>query len=454
MKTANCQVRLNRSPFQSGRFRLAAVTALLAVCTMPERFGSVSCLGSDPASIGSTPSPSSVISANDWPWWRGPQHNGIANADQHPPLRWSETENIAWSAAIPGRGHGAPIVVGDQVVLATADSERDIESLLCFDRNTGEQLWESVIHQGKLPVKMNSKASLASSTVACDGERFFINFLHDGAAWTTAVDRNGQKLWQTRICSYTIHQGYGSSPLIYGDLVIVSADNKGDGGGAVAALNRATGEIIWKQPRPQKPNYPSPVVIQADNREQLILTGCDLITSLNPNTGEKLWEVEGATTECVTTAVTDGTHIFTSGGYPRNHVSAVLADGSGTVIWENPTRIYVPSMICKDGYLFAVLDAGIAMCMDCKTGKELWKGRLAGTFSASPVLVGNLMFATNEEGQTFIFKATAEKFEELGRNNLGDNVFATPTICGGRIYMRAAKTIEGQRKEFLFCIAQ
>ena len=394
------------------------------------------------------------VAATDWPWWRGPNHNGIAAADQSPPTTWSESENVAWSTAVPGRGHGAAIVVGDQVVLATADKERDLESVLCFDRATGKQLWESIVHRGNLPVKMNEKASLASSTLACDGDRFFINFLNDGAAWTTALDRNGKQLWQTRITDYVIHQGYGSSPFIYKDLVIVSADNKGQGGGAVAGLNRATGEIVWKHARPQKRNYPSPVVLHVDGQDQLILTGCDLITSLNPQTGETLWEVEGATTECVTTTVTDGTHIYTSGGYPRNHISAVVADGSGKVAWENPTRVYVPSMLCKDKHLFAVLDAGIAMCMRSDTGEEVWKGRLAGTFSASPVMVGDLIYATNEEGQTFVFMASNEKFQQVSRNKLGDNVFATPTICGGRIYMRAAKIIDGQRKEFLYCIAE
>ncbi len=397
----------------------------------------------------SQPSPIS-FSAADWPWWRGPERNGIANADQLPPITWSETENVLWKVAIPGRGHGSPTVFGEQVVLATADMDRQVQSVLCFDRKSGTQLWEAVVHQGGLTTKGNQKASLASSTVAGDGERFFINFLNNDAVWTTALDRNGNKLWQQKITDYVLHQGYGSSPAPFQHLVIVSADNKG--GGAVAGLNRATGEVVWKRERPAKPNYPSPIILNVDGKDQLFLTGCDLVTCLDPLTGELIWEIEGATTECVTSTVTDGRHIYTSGGYPKNHISAVATDGSGQVVWENPTRSYVPSMLHKDGMLFAVLDAGIATCLNSSTGQELWKGRLNGTFSSSPVLVGDLIYATNEDGTTFLFKVSDQQLEVVGQNQLGSSVFATPTICGSRIYMRVALQQGETRQEMLYCL--
>ena len=172
------------------------------------------------------------VGENDWPWWRGPSQNGIASPDQDPPLSWSESENIAWKAKVPGRGHGAPIVVGDRVYLATGDRERKVQSILCYSRSTGEQIWESIVHRGGLMSK-NKKASEASSTIACDGRSLFINFLNDGVVYTTALDLNGEQLWQTEITRYVVHQGYGSSPALYQSLVLVSADNKQ--GGAVAA---------------------------------------------------------------------------------------------------------------------------------------------------------------------------------------------------------------------------
>ncbi|MEQ9411079.1 MAG: PQQ-binding-like beta-propeller repeat protein [Fuerstiella sp.] len=388
----------------------------------------------------------------DWPWWRGPARNGIASADQNPPLTWSEDENVLWRVPVPGRGHGSATVVGDQVFLAAADPVNEEQRVLCVDRQTGQSLWSTVVHRGGFPEKGNQKASLASSTPACDGSRVFINFLNDGAIYTSALDLNGQLLWQTKISDYVIHQGYGSSPALYQHLVIVSADNKG--GGAIAALHRATGEVAWRRSRPAKPNYASPAILNVAGRDQLLFTGCDLVTSLNPLTGEQLWEIEGATTECVTTTVTDGRHIFTSGGYPKNHISAVAADGSGRVVWENNVRTYVPSMLVKDGYLYAVLDAGIATCRSAETGAEQWKGRLAGTFSSSPVLVGDRIYAGNEEGSTFVFAATPEKFELLATNRLGDSVFATPTICGSRIFLRVAFEQDGARQEYLYCLGQ
>ncbi len=393
-----------------------------------------------------------TVAATDWPWWRGPNRNGIAAADQKPPLKWSDSENVVWKSPVPGRGHGSPTVVGDQVFLATADHEREVQSLLCFHRQTGKQLWQTEVHRGGFEKKGNDKSSLASSTPACDGQRVFINFLHDGAIYTTALDRDGQKIWQTKVADYVLHQGFGSSPALFGPLVLVSADNKGTG--ALVALERGTGKVVWKRERPKTPNYASPILLAVAGREQLLFTGCDLVTSLDPLSGKQLWEIKGSTTECVTSAVTDGRLVFTSGGYPKNHVSAVRADGSGEVAWENNTRVYVPSMIVKDGYLYAVQDAGTAVCWKSDTGKEVWKGRLGGTFSASLVLVGDHLFATNESGRTFIFKADPGAFELVAQNQLGDEVLATPAICGDRIYMRVVLNREGKRQEMLYCLGK
>ena len=388
----------------------------------------------------------------DWPWWRGLEHDGITSADQNPPVKWSDSENIVWNVPVPGRSHGSPIVVGDQVVLTAADHDRKLQSVLCFDRKTGKQLWETVVHEGGLDIKNNEKSSMASASAACDGKRIFVNFLNGDSVFMTALDRNGKKIWQTKLTNYINHQGFGSSPLLYKDLVIGVSDNKG--GGAVVAMNRATGEIVWKRDRPAKPNYSSPVIFNVAGKDQMFLIGCDLVTSFNPLTGETLWEVEGATTECVTTTVTDGKHIYTTGGYPKNHVSAVAADGSGKLVWENPTRSYVPSLLTRNGYLYAVMDAGIAMCWKSDTGEEVWKGRLNGTFSSSPVMVGELIYASNEEGQTFVFKASTEKLEIVSTNQLGTSVFSTPVFCDNRMYQRIAVDKDGKRQEMLYCIGQ
>jgi outer membrane protein assembly factor BamB len=388
----------------------------------------------------------------DWPWWRGPTRDGVAVAEQAPPQTWSETENILWKAKVPGRGHASPTVCGDRVFLATADETQEIQSVLCYDRRTGRELWKVDVHAGKMDHKGHKKSSQASATVACDGERVFANFLHDGGIYTTALDLDGRQLWQSRISDFVTHQGFGSSPAIYQSLVLVSTDNKA--GGVVAALDRQTGKTVWEKERPKQPNYTSPVVLNVAGRDQLLLSGCDHVSSFDPLTGKPLWEIEGSTTECVGSIVTDGMLVFASGGYPKKLTVAVRADGSGKVAWENTTQTYVPSMMVHNGYLFTVTDAGIAYCWKAATGEEMWKERLGGTFNTSPVLVGDQLFATDQEGKTTIFQASPEGFQLVGTNQLGEDVYATPVFCGGQIFMRVAEGTDAARQEWLYCIGR
>ena len=395
--------------------------------------------------------PFAELAAKDWPWWRGPNRDGIANPDQNPPITFSETENVRWVADVPGRGHGSPIVFGERVYLAAADDDIQKQWVLCYDRATGKPIWRATIHEGGFPEKMNKKASNASSSVACDGERLFISFLHDKAVYTTALDMDGKQLWQTKITDYTLHQGYGSSPAIYKDLVIVSADNKQ--GGAVCGLNRNDGTIVWRQERPKLPNYPSPIILTAAGNEQLILTGCEKIVSYDPLTGNVNWETEGATTECVTSTVTDGKHVFTSGGYPKNHVSAIAADGSGKLIWENKGRVYVPSMYIRDGHLYGMMDAGVLVCWSAATGERLWRQRMGKPFTATPVPVGDLVYAASEMGNFYVAKATPEGCEIIAENQLGDQIYATPVIVNSQIFVRAAHDEDNDRRvEKLYCL--
>lgn len=392
-----------------------------------------------------------TIDEHDWPWWRGPNRNGVAIANQKPPLHWSESQNILWSSPVPGRGHGSPTIIGDRIFLATADYDEEVQSVLCYDRHSGRTIWKADVHRGGFPTGGHRKSNLGAASVASDGRSVYINFLNGGAVYTTALSLEGKQLWQTKISDFVLHQGFGSSPAIYESLVIASADNKG--GGALVALDRSSGKIVWKQERPKLANYTSPIILEAAGREQLILTGCNLVSSFDPLNGKKLWEIEGSTTEVVTSAVTDGQLVFVSGGYPRRHASAVRADGSGEIVWDKNISVYVPSMLVHEGHIFLVTDNGIARCWKAKTGEEVWRGRLSGTFSASPILVGENIFATNEDGKTFVFRADTERFELVAENQLGDIVLATPTICDSRIYMRVGEQRGGQHSDVLYCIA-
>lgn len=392
---------------------------------------------------------SAINPAKDWPAWRGPTQNGIAAPNQNPPTEWNEKQNILWHVPIPGRGHGTPTVVADRIYLATADESKQTQSVLCLDRLTGRTVWSADVHQGNLTTHGHRNTTQASSTVACDGERLFINFLNGGAVFTTALDLNGKRLWQEKICDFVVHQGFGSSPVLHGSLVLVAADHRG--GGTLAGLDRQTGKLVWSVSRPKIANYTSPAVVRAHGRDQMVLGGCNLISSFDPLTGRKLWEVDGATEECVVTMVTDGERVFMSGGYPKNHAVAILADGSGKVVWQNNTRLYVPSMIPKDGHLFMVLDSGMAACWKSDTGAELWKERLGGDFYASPVMVGDRIYASNVTGKTYVYVATPKAFQLLAANQLGNEAFASPVICDSRIYLRIAKQGD-QRQELLYCI--
>lgn len=399
---------------------------------------------------------SAVVEAADWPGWRGPNGDGVAvvEAGQEPPTEFGPGKNVRWATPLPGRAHGSACVVGDRVYITTAveTGEAAGQALVCLDRGTGAVRWQTTVHAGGLTQKINKKASWASGTPACDGERVYINFLNGDAVHTTALDLEGKIVWQTRLTNYVEHQGYGSSPLLHGPLVIVSADNKA--GGVVAGLDRKTGAFVWKVDRPKLPNYASPIVLKAAGREQLFLTGADLVSSYDPLTGKVLWEIAGATTECVTTTPTDGERIFTSGGYSKNHVAAVAADGSGRIVWELKERVYVPSMLVRDGHLFAVLDSGVAACWDSATGAEKWKARLGGNYSGSPTMAGDLIYVGSESGQLNVFKATTAGLEVVAENQVGGEIYSTPSICGGEIFLRVANYRGEERAETLFCFGK
>jgi hypothetical protein len=387
----------------------------------------------------------------DWPGWRGPTRDGHAAAGQTAPVKWSETENVVWRAAIRGRGHSSPTVVGNRIYLTTGDVATEEQLVVCFDRATGKQVWETVVHKGKFEKGGHRNTSHASSTAAWDGERLYVNFPNDKGVYTTALDAMGKILWQQRVADFVMHQGFGSSPVVHDSVVLVSADHRG--GGRLAGLDKRTGRIVWQDERPKIANYSSPAVITAAGKTQMVVAGCNLIASYDPASGKKLWEIEGSTEETVVTAVTDGSRIFASGGYPKNHVVAVEADGSGRIAWQNGARLYVPSMLVRDGHIFAMLDAGQAVCWKSDTGEELWREKVDKDFYASPVMVGNRIYATSQRGMTSVFEASPKHFKLLAQNQLGDEAFASPAICGNRIYLRSARKAE-PRQEYLWCIGE
>ncbi len=389
--------------------------------------------------------------AGDWPAWRGPSADGHAAPGQSVPVTWGESSNVLWKTPIPGRGHGSPTVVGNRIFLATADTDQEGQRVLCLNRQDGKLLWSTVVHKGSLDSGKHRLSAPATATIASDGERLYVNFPNSRAVFPSALNLNGELLWQKRICDFVMHQGFGVSPVVHGEAVLVNADNKG--GGKVAALNRRNGELLWSHDRPPLPNYTTPAIVRANGRLQMILSGCNLVSSFDPVSGAKLWEVAGSTEECVTAAVSDGQRVFVSGGYPRNHLAAVEADGSGKVAWQNQTRVYVPSMLLREGHLYAALDSGHVACFRADSGEELWKEKVDRDFYASPVMLGNRIFVTNLQANTSVVEVSPSGHKVLAQNKLGDESLSSPSICGNRIYLRFA-TSAPVRQEYLAAIGE
>ncbi|MBT6156946.1 MAG: PQQ-binding-like beta-propeller repeat protein [Planctomycetaceae bacterium] len=419
---------------------------LVAGCSRSEPVSEISVDGSQPV----VPVEGSNFGPDDWPFWRGPARNGLAQID-NVPTSWDENNNIVWKVDVPGRGHASPTVLGDRIFLATADEDAGTQSVICFDRNDGHQLWQSTVHNGGLPGSLgHQKSTHASSTVATDGERVFASFLNGDAIWVTALDLEGAQLWQTKVGPFDSSYGYAASPAIFKSFVIVAADH--NGGGFVAALHRKTGKLQWRKPRPAEQSYASPLVAHVAGKDQVLLCGAYLVASYDPNTGAELWSQEGTTKSCAGTMVYSDDLVYATGGYPDASVACYRADGSGELVWKNNKKLYVPSLLLHDGHLYAANDGGIAFCWNAKTGKNAWTGRLSGNFSASPVLAGGNIYVPNESGTTFVFKATPKTLNIIARNKLGDETMASPVICGDRIFLRVASRQRGTRQEMLYAI--
>jgi outer membrane protein assembly factor BamB len=329
-----------------------------------------------------------------------------------------------------------------------------VQSVLCFDRRTGTQLWKRDVNTGSFPDRIHSKNSHATSSVACDGTRLFATFLNHDRIQVVALDLDGKPVWEHVTTGYKPDEyknGYGASPLLHGNLVVITGDFDGDA--FMVGLDRETGKQVWNTPRPSRINYPSPVVTNIAGRDQLLLSGGDIVASYNPLSGEQLWKVAATTMATAGTMVWDGDLVFASGGFPKAGTVCIRADGSGKIVWENKQKCYEQSMLAVDGYLYAINDTGIAYCWHAETGAEQWRERLGGAISASPVQCGQHIYASNERGTTWVYRATPEKFELVSENQLGTAAFASPTICGNRIYLRVADSSGGPRQEFLYCIA-
>lgn len=397
--------------------------------------------------------------SSDWQQWRGPRGNGIADnaatpQGKLPPVTFSKDENVLWQSAIPGRGHGSPTVVGNRIYLSTADDAKGTQSLLSIDRESGQIVWQEVLMTSQKLPEIHNKNTHASSTVACDGERLFVTLYAQDSVWIHCRTIDGDAVWSRKLAPFRPKYpfGYAASPVLYGELVIATAESEAET--ALIGLDRKSGKEIWRSPRPQNSSYSSPALLQVGGRQQLVISGGRQITAYDPGTGKQLWSAEGAAKHTAGTVTGEGDYVLASGGYPESETTCIRADGSGRIVWKNNQKSYEQSMIVHDGYVYAFTDKGVAFCWELRSGKEMWKQRLAGPVSSSPVLVGDRIYAGNEKGALFVFLATPDRYVPLAENQLGSDIFPTPTYLDGKIYARVGFQEGQRRREVLFCIGE
>jgi len=372
-----------------------------------------------------------------------------------PVRHWSTTQGVRWKVAVPGQGHASPIVAGDRVIVSTADEQAQTRSGLCYSRQTGALLWNTVLHTGGFLSK-HDKNTHASPTPACDGLRVFIPYVAGDALWLSALDLDGRIVWQPRIGSFVSEHGYASSPVLYKDLVIVTGDNQGSPAGQepaatsyLAGVRRETGEIAWRVSRPLAPSYGTPVVANLAGRDQLVLGGPQRITAYDPATGKELWFCRWSGERAANSVVCGGDRVYASVTWRQPEIVCVRADGNGDVtdshlVWrEKHGASDVPSPLYHKGRLYLVNDRGMATCLDTATGQQVWQQRLGMGFSASPVLAGDCILATDEAGTTHLLQA-GDRFVRVGQNSLRDPILASPALAGDHLFLRS--------EHFLWCL--
>ena len=265
-------------------------------------------------------------------------------------------------------------------------------------------------------------------------------------------DFDGKLIWKTSLGKFAkMGMGNGMSPVLYENLVILQCDQEDGGPGSfIAALDKLSGKEVWRAPRTQRKTWATPVLVRTPQRTELIASGAESTVSYDPATGKELWRSEGVVSHAIPSAVTGHDMVFVSGGSSGQLKLAIgiRLGGSGNlkgppyVVWKyNKGTAYVPSPILYGDYLYLMTDAGIITCLDAKTGEVKYEGGrvpMPATFSASPVAFDDKILLTSEDGDTFVIKA-GPAHEVLRTNSLGEPVYASIAIGGGKLFIRGAK---------------
>jgi outer membrane protein assembly factor BamB len=399
---------------------------------------------------------SGVCRADDWPQFGGPQRNRISH-DAQIPLEWGPDKNIKWKVTLPAAGNSSPVVSGDRVFITCAENAAGTgRSLYCFNRSDGRQLWAQTVKYNK-PDPTHARNPYCASTPAVDGKRVFV---WHGSAGLHCYDLDGKELWSQDLGVFRHIWGYASSPIVYGDSIIL---NCGPGARSfVIALDTASGRILWQTDEPggaedRGPtgawvgSWTTPVVAKVDGNDQIIVSQSHHVNAYEPKTGKIIWTCGGTgNLAYADPMIGDGIAVAAS-GYGGPAIGFKLG-GSGDVsasnhLWRverNPQRI--GSGVVFGKYLYMVSEPGIS-CIEMETGREVWKHHDEGqSYWGSITAAGDRLYMTSQKGTTLVFAAEPAQFHALAKNDLGEGSNSSIAVSDKQIFLRTYT--------HLYCIAE
>ena len=395
-----------------------------------------------------------------WPGWRGPSQDGHSD-DARVPLKWGRGENLKWQTDLPGRGHSSPVVWGERVFLTAASKTGSDRWVLCVDRTNGKILWQRGAAEGLPAEPTHAWNSHASATCATDGERVYAFF---GTPGLFCYDLAGTLLWKKEFGPLVASTGWGggaASPVLFEDLVIVNGDHgsrrgqvdevgKDYGDSWLWALNKRTGEVVWKAKRSQGMGWCTPVVWTHDGTTEVVVNGQLGVWSYDPRTGRELWHVAGRQSEEgfgeITPVWGHGLLIVFTG--KPGPAWAIRPGGRGDVskshvAWRVMRKDRdVSSPVLVGDHVYTVSRTGIATCLEARSGKELWRERLGGEPCASLVYLRGKVLVLSHDGTTYVLEP-GPRFELAYANKLGDGdeFRASPAVAAGQLLIRSDRRL-------------
>jgi outer membrane protein assembly factor BamB len=395
-----------------------------------------------------------VYAGDDWPQFRGPEGTGHSDA-RDLPLNWSETNNVVWKTPIHDRGWSSPVVYGDQIWLTTATQDGRKLYAICVNRETGRVVQDMKLFEVAQPQYAHPFNTYASPTPVIEEGRVYVTF---GSPGTACIDTKSFKvLWERRDLECNHFRGAGSSPIIFRDLLIMHFD--GSDHQFVVALDKQTGKTVWRTKRSIdfqdvdangkiaadgdfRKAFATPHVATINGRLELISLGAKAAYSYDPLTGRELWRVEEREQHSASTRPVIGHGmIFFPTGFSTGQLFAVRTGGAGLitdthVAWKVKRGVSnKPSILLIDDLIYMINDAGIASCVEAKSGELVWQQRIGGEYSASPVYADGKIWLLSEDGKTTVIRP-GRVFEALAENKLDEGFLASPAIAGKAFYLR------------------